>query len=255
MAAQIANRLAYAIPNTVIARLDSATFTAIENAPSKTYNILEWIAYDTDSFGYTGTPGWSGFCDVNDTINTGTNKISAPGSDLSLAHTIIGKLSANTKNLSDAGILFPSTYDVNTVGFGGSPVVNAPGVSKVNPVTAGAIIPLGATVPAGAPRTVKEHYKLAWTAYAIVPTELTAAQYAARDLSATDKIYDLVLHYNFQPWDGIHYGAATVTTLIRNVSVFNFLGTGDTIRFKLCVQENIGGAYPITMCKEKAVIR
>ncbi len=264
VATQIANRLAYAIPNTVIARLNSSTFESIDNAPVKTYNILQWIAYDADSFGAITSaaagnrnPGWSGFCDVNDTVNTTTNTISTPGSDLSLANTIITNLSGtNAKSLTDAGIVFPRTYNVHRVGFKETASDNA-GVSKVatSSATTGTTITLD-SVTAGT-RKVKEHYKLAWTAYAIVPTELTTAQYATRRLSSTHKIYDLVLHYNFQPWDNSYYDAAATkkTTLLRNVSVFNFMGTGDTIRFKLCTQENIGETDSITMCKEKAVIR
>ena len=257
-AAQIANRLAYAIPNTVIARLDATSFTAIENAP-KANKILEWVAYDADSFGYTGQPGWSGFADVR-AGTTNLNQISTPGSNLSFTNIIIGKLSAVTspKTINDAAVFFsdPSIYDVHTVGFKES-TIPTPTISTVNAWAANAIIPFDAPLGSSS-RTVKEHYKLAWTAYAIVPTELTAAQYLARDLgglSANDKLYDLVLHYNFQPWDDSYYDAAPTKTLIRNVSVFNFMGTGDTIRFKLCTQESIGGTYPITVCKEKAVIR
>ena len=259
VATQIANRLAYAIPNTVIARQSNTVFTAIENAPSKDYDILEWIAYDADSFGaFTDAtdikPGWSGFCDVRASTNSNT-QISTPGSSLDLTDTIITKLSGtNSKGLENAGILFPGTYDVNTVGFKGSPTGSPLRVAQIDTGWGTTTIPLAGTATQ---RTVKEHYKLAWTAYAIVPTELTTAQYDTRELSTTHKLYDLELHHNFQPWDGIYYdnGATKKTTLIRNVSVFNFLGTGDTIRFKLCIQENIGGAYPITMCKEKAVIR
>lgn len=259
-ASQIANRLAYSIPRTIIARLDNATFTSIDNAPAKTYNILEWVASDADSFtAITAAaaagrrPGWSGFCDVNDTANTTINSISSPGSDFALADTIITNLSGtNAKSLSNAGILFPGTYDENTVGFKGSPLLGDIFVSRVN-TYAGTTVTLDNNNTNG----VKEHYKLTWSAYAIVPTQVTGADLINRGFNATDEIYDLTLHYNFQPWDGLYYDdvATQKTTLIRNVSVFNFIGTGDTVRFKLCVQENIGQTYPITTCKEKAVIR
>lgn len=252
VATQIANRLTYAIPDTVIARLSDSTFTAIEDATDKTYNKLEWIAYDADSFKYTGTPGWSGFCDV-DSNNTDTNNISTPGSNLDLSNTIITKLSNTTKDLTDAAILFPGIYNVHTVGFNET-TSNSTGISKIasksgttltlNPVTVGT-------------RKVKEHYKLAWTAYAVVPTQITDTnELKDRGFKATDIIYDLALYYNYQPWNGESYSSnGSNKTLIRNVSVFNFKGTGDTIRFKLCIQENIGQTYPITICKERAVIR
>lgn len=257
VASQIANRLAYSIPRTVIARLNDTTFTSIDNAPAKTYNILEWIASDADSFTAITTtarqPGWSGFCDVNDTVNTTINSLSSPGSNFGLANSIIANLSGtNAKSMANAGILFPGTYDENTVGFKGSPLPGDIFVSRVN-TYAGTTITLDNTNANG----VKEHYKLSWSAYAIVPTQVTGAELTDRGFKATDEIYDLTLHYNFQPWDGLYYDDAATqkTELIRNVSVFNFLGTGSTIRFKLCVQENIGQTYPITTCKEKAVIR
>lgn len=248
VATQLANRLAYAIPNTIIARQSPTAFTAIENAPSKNYEILEWIAYDADSFGYTGTPGWSGFCDVKDSAKNSTNSFSTPGSSLGLTTSIITSLEGT---ILDAVILFPGLYNVHTVGFQGS--LGASTISHVITAAASQIT----LAPGPGSRRFKEHYKLAWSAYAIVPTELTAAQYTARDLDSTDELYDLELHYNFQPWNGVFYdaGATKKEILIRNVSVFNFVGTGDTIRFKLCIQEHIGGVEPITMCKEKAVIR
>lgn len=259
VASQIANRLAYSIPRTVIARLNGTTFTSIDNAPTKTYNMLEWIASDADSFTAITSaaaagrqPGWSGFCDVNDTVNTTINSISSPGSNFGLANTIITNLSGtNAKSLANAGILFPGTYDENTLGFKGS-LSGDIFVSRVNTYTGTTI-----TLDNNNANGVKEHYKLAWSAYAIVPTQVTGAELIKRGFQATDEIYDLALHYNFQPWDGLYYDddATQKITLIRNVSVFNFLGTGSTIRFKLCVQENIGQTYPITTCKEKAVIR
>jgi len=258
VASQIANRLAYSIPRTIIARLDNTTFTSIDNAPTKTYNILEWISSDSDSFTAIKNttaagrrPGWSGFCDVDDTANTTTNSISSPGSDFDVADTIITNLSGtNAKSLANTAILFPGTYDENTVGFKGS-LTSDIFAGRVNSYS-GTTLSLDNNISG-----VKEHYKLAWSAYAIVPTQITGTDLTQRGFKTTDEIYDLALHYNFQPWDGIHYddGATQKTTLIRNVSVFNFLGTGSTIRFKLCIQENIGGTYPITTCKEKAVIR
>lgn len=250
VATQIANRLAYAIPNTVIARQSNTVFTAIENAPSKDYDILEWIAYDADSFGYTATPGWSGFCDVRDPANT-TTSISTPGSTLDLANTIIGNLSPSATTLANAAILFPQTYNSHNIGYVESSRNNA----NIFNLAASTSSTLNISSASG--KLIKEHYKLAWTAYAIVPTKLNATQCTDRGLDCTDEIYDLALHYDYQPWEGTgeSYSGGSDKILIRNVSVFNFLGTGDTIRIKLCVQESVAGTYPITMCKEKAVIR
>ena len=92
----------YAIPGTVVRRVgktgtpEELSTTMVSTA--KAYNVLQWVAYDGDSFEAITSnsdrlPGWSGFCDLDASTN---NSISTPGSKLSLANTIIGKLSANT---------------------------------------------------------------------------------------------------------------------------------------------------------------
>lgn len=234
VASQIANRLAYAIPDTIIARQSASTFQPISDVPDKNYSTLQWTGYDADSFTFTGTPGWSGFCDVD---ASSLNSLVTPGSALGNATNVIGNLSGTeVKSLANAAIFFPDEYDENTIGYAGSS-----GVNSVSTVASGTGSTL--SLDAAASRDISEHYKLAWSSYAIVPE------------TQTNGLYTLKLYYNFQPWNGDTYTNATKTTLIRNVSVFNFTGTGDTIRFKLCTQENIGGDFPITTCKEKAVFR
>ncbi|MEA2048531.1 MAG: prepilin-type N-terminal cleavage/methylation domain-containing protein [Campylobacterota bacterium] len=237
-ASQLANRLAYAIPDTIIARQSASTFQPISNVPNKNYSTLQWTGYDAESFTFTGTPGWSGFCDV-DNAGTGTNALITPGSALGTANTIIGHLSGTeAKSLANAAIFFPTHYDENTIGYAGQT-----GTTSVTRVTSGTGTTFTLDTVAAGSRDISEHYKLAWSSYAIVP------------VLDSNGLYTLNLHHNFQPWDGDDYSSATITPLIRNVSVFNFTGTGNTIRFKLCTQENIGGTYPITTCKEKAVFR
>ena len=67
---EIANRLEYAINNTVVKRKGNL-YEAIALAPSD-YEVLEWIGYDIDSFDANEDnttnkykPSWSGFCDLN----------------------------------------------------------------------------------------------------------------------------------------------------------------------------------------------
>jgi prepilin-type N-terminal cleavage/methylation domain-containing protein len=230
-ATQIANRLAYAIPGTVIGRKSSG-YKAIDNLDANDYPILQWIAYDADSFSAYRKPGWSGFADLDACTAT---TISTPGSDLAKTDTIIKELSEGAvKDLSNAAIFFPGEYNAHTIGYDTdiSGLVKVSGGSGEN-----------LTVASLAGKTIKEHYKLAWTSYAIVPSD------------NGDGTFDLTLRYNFQPWNGSHYGSASSVTLLRNVSVFKFTGSSNTIRFKICQQENIGETYKITTCKEKAVIR
>jgi prepilin-type N-terminal cleavage/methylation domain-containing protein len=226
-ATQIANRLAYAVPGTVIGR-NGTSFTGIDDLDSSDYPVLEWIGYDNDSFSAQATPGWSGFSDIG---ASSAASLSTPGSNLPFTNTVITNLGG--AGITDAALFFPNTYTVNSVGFGGD--------------SSGAVSGLGTGSATSfnvnlAGRTIKEHYKLAWSAYAIVAND------------NGDGTFDLSLSYNYQPWQGDSYSNALSSTILRNVSVFRFTGSGNTVRFKICQQEKIGTTH-ITTCKEKAVIR
>jgi len=216
-ATQIANRLASAIPGTIVRRITPTGATeGIDDLmnldPSgDTYTVLQWVASDTDSFNAyndaTKKIGWSGFCDIN--VST-KNTIHTPGSQLSMTNTIKNNL-GSTGNFA---IFFP--YDENTTAYFGSGTADT------------------ITLDNNASHIV-EHYKLAWTSYALVVTD-----------------GDLYLHYNFSPTRGATIGN-TKSLLMENISTFKFTGAGRTIRFKICKQEPISEDVNITACKEKAV--
>jgi len=254
-AVQIVNRLTYAVPGTVIGRKSDLdpSYRAIDDLDAETYNIMQWIGYDADSFSAITTtsrrPGWSGLADIDESNIT---SIATPGSQLVLTDTIIKNLSRNaagvsTKAIANSALFFASTYNPTSISYGAV----STGLSTVAS-GAGEIITLDAK-PAGTTRNISELYKLAWSSYAIVPVQRNGN--ACTDL--TTQICDLHLRYNFQPWDGDRYSDNGINSfvLLRNVTVFRFTGTGNTIRFKLCQRENIGEDYNITTCKEKAVIR
>jgi hypothetical protein len=94
-------------------------------------------------------------------------------------------------------------------------------------------------------KIITERYQLVWSAYALVPT------------LNSNGLYNINLHYNYQPWEGEEYNSTTTSTrtLITNVSVFKFTQSGGVIQLKLCASENIGKSYNISTCKEKAIIR
>jgi len=217
-ATQIANRLASAIPGTVVRRITpTGAAEGIEDLMSldpsgDTYTVLQWVASDTDSFNaYNNTTkkvGWSGFCDIN---TSSKNIIQTPGSELSLTNTIKGNLGST----SNFAIYFP--YDVNTTAYFGSATTDD-SITLDNNTS-----------------HIVEHYKLAWTSYALVVTN-----------------GDLYLHYNFSPIRGVDVGGSS-SLLMKNISTFKFQGAGRTIRFKICKQEPISEDVNITACKEKAV--
>ena len=212
-ATQIANRLASAIPGTVY-RIRKTTYNyepidSALQADGDDYIGLKWVGSDTDSFRATATPGWSGFVDIDDPANT-KNSISTPGSALGTTTTIITNLSAFAPAPK---IYFP--YDP----------------TEYNATIAGTTISL---TGAGASHIV-EHYKLAWSSYALIVEG-----------------GDLYLYYDFAATPTAAVGT-TRSLLMKNVSTFKFQGAGRTIRFKICKHENIGEDFNITACKEKAV--
>lgn len=219
VATQIANRLRYAIPGTIVRRVGmngtpEELSEAMASSPDA-YTVLQWVAYDGDSFEAISTaadlkPGWSGFCDIE---VSGPDNISTPGSNLGLANTIISNLSGTTKGITDANLYFP--YDTTAYD-----------------ITAGT----GETITLGteAPRII-EHYKLSWSSYALVIDG-----------------GDLYLYYNFSPSPAAAIGGSS-QLLLKNVTNFKFQGAGRTTRFKVCKEENIGEDFNIASCKEKAV--
>ena len=228
-AVQIANRLAAAIPGTVVKRnaLSAGVIEDINadlSVDGDDYIALQWVGADMDSFNTNNAAndkvGWSGFCDLDSPLTTGAN-ILTPGSDLSLASTVIDNLSGSVDRIASASIYFPARFSSIPIEYGVASVSTTPP----------AIISLDA-----APSSIiREHYKLAWTSYALVVTN-----------------GDLYLHYNFSPTRGVNIGN-TRSLLMKNISTFKFKGEGRTIRFKICKEEEIGEDFNITACKEKAV--
>ncbi len=221
---QIANRLRYAIPGTVVSRLNkTGTTTAITEIGASNANdkVLQWVAYDGDSFEaissstFTGAarrPGWSGFCDIDASSST---ELKTPGSNLSLADTIIGNLSGDTKTLSDTKVFFPHS-------------TAAYSVSKKDDDTFNISLPPGTTI--------YERYKLAWSSYAL----------------EVDENGDLILHYNFTPDIGYPIDGNS-SILLHHVTNFRFKGSEGSLRIKICKWERIGEDANITACKEKVI--
>jgi prepilin-type N-terminal cleavage/methylation domain-containing protein len=215
-ATQIANRLSSAIPGTVIRRLtktgafEEVTDDMLLDPTGNTYTVLQWVGSDTDSFAATNPPGWSGFVDISDPTNT-ANQLSTPGSALGTTTTIINNLSAGAP---EPKIYFP--YDLN----------------EYNASIAGTTITFSG---AGATHVV-EHYKLAWSSYALVVED-----------------GGLYLYHDFPAIPATGLGNATRSLLLSNVNTFKFKGEGRTIRFKICKEERISEDLNVSACKEKAV--
>jgi len=221
-ALEIANRLSAAVPGTLVRKgTDSSGATVTEDLTGSMtlsggdYDTLQWVGADLDSFSTAATPGWSGFCDIDDSNET---NISTPGSNLNLANAVITNL--NGGSLPSAwkpAVFFPdddTDYSVSTPLSGDTIGLTGSGT-----------------------RRIVEHYRLAWTSYALKVEN-----------------GDLYLYYGFDPKKGITIPSGTPKSLLlSNVGTFKFTATGNIIRFKICKSEQIGLDYNITSCKEKAV--
>ncbi len=236
---QISKFLSYRIKNSVIARRTRIDFKALNDA-NGSYTILEWIGYNNEGFEGNGTnPGWSGFVDL-DSPETNQTQIKTSGSELSLAEQNIYALSNGEVNLSSpnssAAIIFdglPNDFNVSKYGWDdGTSHRNHDYVFRVDRNGSDVLkfIDKNAT-------TVYEHYKLTWSAYAIVP-----------EGKKGDK--NLTFYYNFRPWMDENDTNGSHAVLMEHVTTFRFRQTGETMRLKLCVKNPNAND---TFCKEEVV--
>lgn len=262
-AQQIANLLSHRIPQTTLARdpdnlADTILVTDPTNVSDYTHTLLEWIGTDGDGFKAATPPPWNGFCDVDPSDDA---TIQTPGSKLTLADTIMSNLSNSQVSLSgaqypaiffrDRGRRYTADPSTSTTTYYNEltclGMIAAGDNSCISAVSSNGDENLTFQTPgsAVANKVISEHYKLAWSAYAIRP------------IARSSTHYDLELYYNYQPWHGENLEGGWPNdhaTLITNVTVFKFAESGNTFRFKLCAQESIGEEYNVTICKEKAII-
>ena len=244
---EIENRLNYAIVNTVVKRKGN-NIEPIDLAENN-YTVLEWIGYDVDSFeadkndtNKTHIPGWSGFCDLN---NSTSSQIVTPGSNLDFTDNIINNLSSNSKGLSGSAIFFPGNYDYDNVGYINQNNNDKSGISIVKTYNYNQNSSTGYFNLENNATRITEKYKLAWSAYAVVPT------------NCGNDGCDLELRYNFRPWKGVDYNSNGVSKslLINGVTVFKTYATQNRIHIKLCVKDHYSPTKTTSICKEKVIYR
>ena len=252
---QIVNRLNYSILDSGIAKnpKNSANYkllTGLNLTTDTNLTILEWIGYDNDSFSASATPYWSGVANYESASISAFgafDTFDAPGSQLGNVDTIIKNLSNNQVSLNSAQ--HPAIVFQPRTGSGDKEDGECMGLVDNNTSCIYVVSERNASSfdfdDKNKTKIMSERYQLAWSAYALVPVQ------------KTNGLYDLNLHYNYQPWLGETYddNSASVSTLISNISVFKFTQSGGIIQLKLCATENIGKDYNISTCKEKAIIR
>jgi prepilin-type N-terminal cleavage/methylation domain-containing protein len=258
---QIVNRLTYRIGSSVIARNPTDnTFIRIDNIvpgePNRDNIVLEWIGYDNDSFIAQTPPLWNGYCDTVRTVADRT--ISTPGSRLRSINAIIQNLSPTPNPklallFSLEGQPFNQQIPNPNAGCYGFNEGNRTCIHRVSIENDTTFKTDNFIV--GSRTRVSDHYKLAWSAYAIVPVDRDGNQIGE---GSTTTDFDLALKYGYQPWKKGTYKNASSSILIRNVTAFKFSEQGGTLRLKLCATEQIGdsdNSVNVSVCKEKVVLR
>ncbi len=264
---QIVNRLTYRIQGTTIAKdpnsvgfVEGTDWIMLKDIPKTDNNFttIEWIGYDNDSLSATQTPGWSGVANYETAAGGSTlpsasrNSIYTPASLLSSTAAIMDNLSKHKVKLTNsrpAALIFQQKdnyYRTTPTSQEYSPMC----MGLIDPTNTNCIFRVShngdtnLTFIDAKPKIVTERYKLAWSAYALVPEDLDG-----------DGLYDLYLYSNYQPWNGERYTQGVKKLLTNNVSVFKFTENGGVIQFKLCASKKISATNRISTCKEKVLMQ
>lgn len=264
---QIANRLQYRIPPSLIVRQGNTaggalinTFDPLENAndSNSRTTVLEWVGYDIDGWkgdGSSTAPTWSGVIDLaaqSDVLglyptDATANLLISPGTNTVRSDNVISDLSNGTKSTNDSAIYFIGSGSGNVVNDYGWNGVVATENQAMHRISKGALgnefIPTGGIGNFSGVQ-IGEYYRLAWTAYAVEFDRDT---------------HRLTLYYNYRPWAGENYIAnGTPVVLMENVDTFKFASLGDLIKVQVCVTDPtlFTGNYAAkgySLCKEKTI--
>jgi len=258
---QIANRLTYRIQGTTISKdlnnpgiVRGVNWIRLDEIPANdnNYTTIEWIGYDYSSFTADNNKSlWSG---VSDYERASRDSIDTVGSTLSRVDTIIQRVSGGEVGLTGVGVNRPAVIFsqkdkkyINAVGGEYSPecmgMIDNNDRDCIFRVSRNGDSNL--TFLNNKAKIATERYKLAWSAYALVP------------IRKPNGLLDIFLYHNYQPWEGEQYTSVANNrkVLATNVSVFKFTENGGNIQFKLCIRERISAENNITSCKDKAIIQ
>lgn len=196
------------------------------------HDVLEWIGKSTETQ-YIGSAnkgllGWSGF-DIKTIVPSGDFVIQSPGSSLKNAESILNSLNAGTNSF---GIIFNDDIIINADSFGyDHTTYNHTNIGTVS-ITGNDTMQIS-----GLASRNKNRYFLVHTAYAIVPVlDNNAADVNVRGIKSNT--YNLLLYYDFQPWEGEKYENGKSVILAKNVTMFRFTYDNNSVAVKLCMRDN-----------------
>lgn len=197
------------------------------------HDVLEWIGKSTETqyigSANKGVLGWSGF-DIKMAVPSGDFVIQSPGSSLNDANNILASLNAGTKSF---GIIFndDSGRDVNNSFGYNHTTYNHTNIGTVS-ITGNDTMQISGLTSGNIKR-----YFLVHTAYAIVPVlDNNAADVNVRGIKSNT--YNLLLYYDFQPWEKEKYENGKSVVLAKNVTMFRFAYDNNSVAVKLCMRDN-----------------
>lgn len=250
---KISKQLSNRIKESVTVRIGTTGVPIPIEDTTDNHNVLEWINYSNESLNGLGhvtglarsVPGWSGMIDLDNVeTNNTANTLKTPGSNLNVAGNIIWELSNHEVDINDTNggvaLIFkgPKDRDMKKWGWAGTSS-DREYVINVHRDTNDRIA-LDENIT-----EAYEHYYLAHSAYALVPTEVK------------NGVFDLNLHYNYRPWLGESLADGQVATIARNVSLFRIRRFGETgyqLMFQLCIADasrSLTGTNDYGVCKER----
>lgn len=207
------------------------------NQVQEEHDVLEWIGKSTETqyIGSTnkGVLGWSGFAidsPTPTTVPSGDFVIKSLGSSLNDANNILNSLNADTKSF---GIIFNDDSIINADSFGyDHKTYNHTNIGTVS------IIDNDTMQISGLTSGNKTRYFLVHTAYAIEPVlDKNAAKVSAAN-KVKSNTYNLLLYYDFQPWEKEKYENGKSVVLAKNVTMFRFTFDNNSVAVKLCMRDN-----------------
>lgn len=197
------------------------------------HDVLEWIGKSTETqyigSANKGVLGWSGFA-IDSSVPSGDFVIQSPGSSLNDANNILASLNAGTKSF---GIIFndDSGRDVNNSFGYNHTTYNHTNIGTVS-ITGNDTMQISGLTSGNIKR-----YFLVHTAYAIVPVlDNNAADVNVRGIKSNT--YNLLLYYDFQPWEKEKYENGKSVVLAKNVTMFRFAYDNNSVAVKLCMRDN-----------------
>jgi len=241
----IAARLQDRIKDSIIVRMGDSNLTVVPLSDADyntTYTILEWIGADGDGFrgNSDGTttlnkPNWSGIADL-DHPDANAPVLVSPETNTTKVDTLIDVLSNTSRSIDDAALYFIGSNSDIQSGYGWNGQIIDQN-STMHPINKVASQPTQFKSVIGNFQDVYEYYKLAWTAYAVVFETNTS---------------NLLLYYNYQPWNGDDYLDGNSSIIMNNVSTFQSIAIGSVVKIQVCAKSNLTN-QEYSLCKEKTI--